>query len=191
MAREFIVASRGGVEEPLYEIDTSNPWQVRLSDAGKEAIRNLSPELRADEALVVQALRAHLLFQRDREYVLDGGRVVILDNQTGRPTPGRRYSDGLHQQLEIKEGVDVTGEPLPEGSLRIQEYFRSYGKLAGMTGTARQQAEEFKARYRMDVGVVPTGQPVNRIDHEDRVCTSPAARDTAVLEEGAPLQPRP
>ncbi|HID32007.1 MAG TPA: preprotein translocase subunit SecA, partial [bacterium (Candidatus Stahlbacteria)] len=111
-------------------------------------------------------LKAYTLFQRDIDYVVQDGRVIIVDQFTGRLMPGRRYSDGIHQALEAKEGVRVQEETQTFATITIQNYFRMYDKLAGMTGTAATEANEFWEIYRLDVSCIPTKEPVRRIDYE-------------------------
>jgi preprotein translocase subunit SecA len=118
---------------------------------------------------ILQALKAHHLFKRDDEYIVKDGQVIIVDEFTGRLMPGRRYSDGLHQALEAKEGVRVEAENQTLASITFQNYFRMYDKLAGMTGTADTEAVEFKQIYDLDVSVIPTHQPMIRTDHADLV----------------------
>ncbi|NLM95363.1 MAG: DEAD/DEAH box helicase, partial [Firmicutes bacterium] len=113
---------------------------------------------------IQQALRAHTLFKRDRDYVVKEGKVIIVDEFTGRLMPGRRYSDGLHQAIEAKEGVRVERESQTLASITFQNYFRMYEKLAGMTGTAKTEEEEFRRIYGMDVVVIPTNKPMIRVD---------------------------
>jgi preprotein translocase subunit SecA len=118
---------------------------------------------------VQQALRAHVLYQRDREYVVQDGKVVIVDEFTGRLMPGRRWSDGLHQAVEAKEGVRIERETQTLASITFQNYFRMYKKLAGMTGTADTEAAEFGKIYKLDVTVIPTNRPMIRTEHSDIV----------------------
>ena len=118
---------------------------------------------------VNQALRAHKLFQRDKDYIVRNGEVVIIDEFTGRMMPGRRYSEGLHQALEAKEHVQVQPENVTLASITFQNYFRLYEKLAGMTGTASTEAAEFAEIYKLDVVEIPTNRPVQRIDEDDEV----------------------
>ncbi len=118
---------------------------------------------------VNQALKAHTLFKRDVDYLVKDGQVVIVDEFTGRVMPGRRYSDGLHQALEAKERVKIERENQTLASITFQNYFRMYKKLAGMTGTADTEAEEFKKIYNLDVVVVPTNMPMIREDHNDLI----------------------
>ena len=121
---------------------------------------------------VQQALRAHTLFQKDKDYIVNEGQVVIIDEFTGRMMPGRRYSEGLHQALEAKENVAVQPENVTLASITFQNYFRLYGKLAGMTGTALTEAEEFMDIYSLDVMEIPTNVTVARKDEDDEVYRS-------------------
>ncbi len=118
---------------------------------------------------VQQALKAHKLFKKDVDYIVKDGQVIIVDEFTGRIMPGRRYSDGLHQALEAKEGVKIESENQTLASITFQNFFRMYEKLAGMTGTADTEAAEFKKIYNLDVVVIPTHKPMIRVDHPDVV----------------------
>ena len=142
---------------------------------------------------VNQALRAHKLFQKDKEYIVRNNEVVIVDEFTGRMMPGRRYSEGLHQALEAKEGVMVQPENVTLASITFQNYFRLYKKLAGMTGTAATEADEFAEIYKLTVVEIPTHRPVDRKDEDDEVYRSSAEKLKAVVREiddaSAKLQP--
>ncbi|MBV8071395.1 MAG: preprotein translocase subunit SecA, partial [Acidobacteriaceae bacterium] len=118
---------------------------------------------------VQQGLRAHILYQRDRDYVVQEGQVIIVDEFTGRLMPGRRWSDGLHQAVEAKEGVKIERETQTLASITFQNYFRMYKKLAGMTGTADTEAAEFSKIYNLDVTVIPTNKPMIRLENPDIV----------------------
>ncbi len=118
---------------------------------------------------VEQALKAHVVFQRDKDYVVKDGKVVIVDEFTGRLMPGRRWSDGLHQAVEAKEGVKIERENQTLATVTFQNYFRMYSKLAGMTGTADTEAAEFSKIYDLEVVVIPTNQPMVRAEHDDIV----------------------
>ncbi len=155
---------------------------VSLTEAGNEHIEELLEEAgllqegtlydAANVTLVHhvnQALRAHTLFQRDKDYIVRNDEVVIIDEFTGRMMPGRRYSEGLHQALEAKEHVQVQPENQTLASITFQNYFRLYKKLAGMTGTAATEADEFLDIYKLDVVEIPTNLPVSRIDEDDEV----------------------
>jgi len=130
-----------------------------------------------------QALKAHVLFQRDVDYIVNNGQVVIVDEFTGRTMEGRRYSDGLHQALEAKEKVKIEKENQTLASITFQNYFRMYDKLAGMTGTADTEAPEFKKIYNLDVVVMPTNQPMIRDDYADVIYKNEAAKYRAVVRE--------
>jgi len=132
---------------------------------------------------VNQALRAHTLFKRDVDYVIKDGEVIIVDEFTGRLMPGRRWSDGLHQAVEAKEGVRIREENQTLATITIQNYFRMYKKLAGMTGTADTESVEFKKIYNLDVVVIPPNKPMIRIDHPDMVYKTEREKFNAVIED--------
>jgi preprotein translocase subunit SecA len=132
---------------------------------------------------VNQALRAHKLFQRDKDYIVRNGEVVIIDEFTGRMMPGRRYSEGLHQALEAKERVQVQPENVTLASITFQNYFRLYEKLAGMTGTASTEANEFAEIYKLDVVEIPTNRPVQRKDEDDEVYRTDEEKLKAIVVE--------
>ena len=118
---------------------------------------------------VQQALKAHVLFQRDRDYVVKDDEVIIVDEFTGRLMPGRRWSDGLHQAVEAKEGVKIQRENQTLATITFQNYFRMYKKLAGMTGTADTEAAEFEKIYKLDVTIIPTNRALQRKEFQDVV----------------------
>ncbi len=132
---------------------------------------------------IEQALRAHALFKRDRDYVVKDGEVIIVDEFTGRLMYGRRYSEGLHQAIEAQEGVEVQRESRTLATITFQNYFRLYKKLAGMTGTAATEAEEFHKIYQLEVTVVPTNEPMIRQDLPDRIYKDEENKFKAVVEE--------
>ena len=132
---------------------------------------------------VENALKAQAIFQRDREYVVKDGEVVIVDEFTGRLMAGRRYSDGLHQALEAKEGLRVQRESITYATITLQNYFRLYGKLAGMTGTAATEAEEFWKIYKLEVVAIPTHETMIREDHTDLVYRDEKSKFKAVADE--------
>ncbi|MEK7220189.1 MAG: preprotein translocase subunit SecA, partial [candidate division NC10 bacterium] len=136
---------------------------------------------------VQQALRAHTLYKRDVDYVVKDGEVIIVDEFTGRLMPGRRWSEGLHQAVEAREKVKIERENQTLASITIQNYFRMYAKLAGMTGTADTEAAEFAQIYNLDVVVVPTNQPLVRQNHNDVVYKTQREKLNAVVEEIAEL----
>lgn len=128
-------------------------------------------------------LRAHALYSRDKDYVVDGGEVVIVDDFTGRLMPGRRFSEGLHQAIEAKEGVQIRRENITMATITFQNFFRMYDKLAGMTGTALTEAEEFEKIYDLDVIAIPTNLPVARLDNDDYIYVNEKAKWEAVVSE--------
>lgn len=132
---------------------------------------------------VNQALKAHTLFKRDVDYLVKDGQVIIVDEFTGRVMPGRRYSDGLHQALEAKEKVKIERENQTLASITFQNYFRMYKKLAGMTGTADTEAEEFKKIYNLEVLVIPTNMPMIRDDNNDLIYKTEEEKIKAVIDE--------
>ena len=132
---------------------------------------------------VQQALKAHAIFKRDVDYVVREGKVVIVDEFTGRIMPGRRWSDGLHQAVEAKEGVDVENENQTLASITFQNYFRMYRKLGGMTGTADTEAAEFKKIYNLDVMIIPTNRPTQRKDYDDIIYKDLPSKYNAIAKE--------
>lgn len=130
-----------------------------------------------------QALRAHVSMHRDTDYVVEEGEVVIVDQFTGRLMKGRRYSDGLHQAIEAKEGLKIQNESMTLASITFQNLFRMYNKLAGMTGTAKTEEEEFRSIYNMGVVVIPTNKPIAREDHPDKIYSTINGKFKAVVED--------
>mgnify|MGYP006295171253 FL=1 len=139
---------------------------------------------------VNQALRAHNLYKREVSYLVEEGKVVIVDEHTGRKLPGRRWSDGLHQAVEAKEGLKPEEENQTLATVTYQNYFRMYKKLAGMTGTAETEAEEFHKIYKLDVMVIPTNVPCVRADHDDVIYKTEEGKLQAVVEEIIDAQKR-
>ncbi|TLY24768.1 MAG: preprotein translocase subunit SecA, partial [Nitrospirae bacterium] len=132
---------------------------------------------------VVKALQAHAIYKRDVDYVVKDGEVLIVDEFTGRLMPGRRWSDGLHQAVEAKEGVKIANENQTLASVTFQNYFRMYAKLAGMTGTADTEASEFAKIYNLDVNVIPTNRPMIRTDYADVIYRTEKEKFDAIVEE--------
>jgi preprotein translocase subunit SecA len=171
--------------------------QVHLAEAGHEHVERLMLEanlLREGESLydtanirlmhhLNAALRAHAIYKRDVEYIVRGGEVIIVDEFTGRTMPGRRWSDGLHQAIEAKEGVRVREENQTVASITFQNYFRLYKKLSGMTGTADTEAPEFLQIYGLEVVVIPTHRPMIRKDHPDFVYLTQKDKFEAIIED--------
>ncbi len=147
-------------------------------------LENLSdPENSGLSHYINQAIRAHGLMHRDVDYVVKDGEVIIVDEFTGRLMYGRRYSDGLHQAIEAKEHVTVARESKTLATITFQNYFRLYGKLAGMTGTAMTEEDEFSTIYALDIVEIPTNKPVARVDHSDVVYKTAAAKYNAVIDQ--------
>jgi len=166
----------------LQEIDTLN------IPADEKEIRRQQIQQQFDERSekihnIAQLLRAYCLFEKDVEYVVQDGKVVIVDEFTGRLMPGRRWSDGLHAAVEAKEGVTIERETQTLATITIQNYFRLYKKLAGMTGTAETEATEFQNIYKLDVVVIPTNRPCIRVDENDRVYKTRREKYNAIIDE--------
>lgn len=141
-------------------------------DAQAESIQNIT-----------QLLRAYCLYEKDVEYVVEDNKVIIVDTFTGRKMPGRRWNDGLHQAVEAKEGVSIDKETQTLATITIQNYFRLYSKLSGMTGTAETEASEFHDIYGLDVNTIPTNKPVCRLDTNDKIYKTRRAKYQAAIEE--------
>lgn len=171
------------ITEKLHEIDIDESLTPEQKMEKKAQIQ--AEYVAKSERLhsISQLLRAYSLFEKDVEYVVTDGKVVIVDEFTGRLMPGRRYSDGLHQALEAKEGVKVEGETQTLATITLQNYFRLYRKLAGMTGTAETEAAEFWEIYKLDVVVIPTNEPVRRIDYDDQIYRTKREKYNAVINE--------
>ena len=179
-----------------YAVDEKTK-QATLTEDGHQKVEDLMAEhglLREGESLydatnirlmhhLNAALRAHALYKRDVEYIVRQGEVIIVDEFTGRTMPGRRWSDGLHQAVEAKEGVKVREENQTVASITFQNYFRLYSKLSGMTGTADTEAFEFQQIYGLEVAVIPTHKPMIRKDHSDLVFLSEGDKFQAILED--------
>ena len=147
-------------------------------------VENLTdPENQELYHYILAALRANVLMKRDVDYVVKDGQVIIVDEFTGRLMIGRRYSDGLHQAIEAKEGVKVERENRTLATITFQNYFRMYKKLSGMTGTAKTEEEEFQGIYKLDVVTIPTNKPMIRKDLNDAVFVTQKAKFAAVIEE--------
>lgn len=176
-------------EEEDYTIDAKTKT-VALTDQGVSkaeryfGIENLfDPDHFELNHFVQNALKAQVLMQRDRDYVVKDGEVIIVDEFTGRLMFGRRYSDGLHQAIEAKEGVEVQNETQTLATITFQNYFRMYQKLAGMTGTAKTEEEEFRKIYGLEVVIIPTNRPMVRTDEADVVYKTEAAKFRAVVKD--------
>ncbi|HKO66630.1 MAG TPA: preprotein translocase subunit SecA [Burkholderiaceae bacterium] len=171
--------------------------QVHISEAGHERLEEIltrmgmlaeGESLYSPSNIILMhhlnaALRAHSLFHRDQQYVVQNGEIIIVDEFTGRMMVGRRWSEGLHQAVEAKEGVPIQAENQTYASITFQNYFRMYGKLAGMTGTADTEAYEFQEIYRLETVVIPTHRPMIRIDSQDKVYRTLKEKYTAILDD--------
>ncbi|MCF7761838.1 MAG: preprotein translocase subunit SecA [Cephaloticoccus sp.] len=171
LATEFSDLDREGAGSPEEREATKLSAQQRFAE--------VSEEIHA----ISQLLRAYSLYERDVEYVVQEGKVMIVDENTGRVMPGRRWSDGLHQAIEAKEGVMIERETRTYATITIQNYFRMYDKLAGMTGTAETEAAEFNDIYKLAVQVIPTNQPCIRIDGNDSIFKTRRDKFNAVVRE--------
>jgi preprotein translocase subunit SecA len=178
-----------------YELDEKQRT-VALTEAGMEKMEQLLQAANLLKGLSLydienvsvvhhlnQALRAHTLYLRDRDYIVKGDEVIIIDEFTGRMMQGRRYSEGLHQALEAKEHVTIQPENQTLASITFQNYFRMYKKLAGMTGTAMTEADEFLDIYGLEVVEIPTNRPMARDDQDDEVYRTEAEKIRAIIEE--------
>ena len=174
-----------------YEVEEKDK-QISLTEEGvKECekyfgIENFSdPDNMELNHYVMQALRANYLMKRDVDYIVKDGEILIVDEFTGRLMYGRRFSNGLHQAIEAKEGVEIRSESKTLATITLQNYFRMYGKLAGMTGTAKTEEDEFREIYNMDVVVIPTNKPVIRNDKEDMVFAHESGKFKAIADKVA------
>jgi preprotein translocase subunit SecA len=179
-----------------YTIDEKQK-QAHLTEVGHQRIEELLTEaglLVAGESLyhasniilmhhVNAGLRAHAMFHRDVEYIVQNGQVVIVDEHTGRTMPGRRWSDGLHQAIEAKERVPIQNENQTLASITFQNFFRLYNKLSGMTGTADTEAYEFQQIYNLEVVVIPTNKPMTREDAADLVYLTQQDKYQAIIND--------
>lgn len=172
-----------------YEID-EKARAVQLTESGNDKVEHFFgvENLYAVENInlvhhVQQALRAHVIFKKDVDYVVQDGQVLIVDEFTGRILPGRRFSDGLHQALEAKEHVEIERETQTLASITLQNYFRLYKKLSGMTGTAATEAEEFYKIYKLEVVTIPTNRPMIRLDNPDYIFLSKNSKYKAIVKD--------
>jgi preprotein translocase subunit SecA len=189
------------VEPGDFELDEKQR-QVSFTEAGNEKMEQALEKAGMlkgtlydiDNVTIVhhltQALKAHKLFQRDKDYIVKGGEVVIIDEFTGRMMPGRRYSEGLHQALEAKEHVEIQPENQTLASITFQNYFRLYKKLGGMTGTAMTEADEFMDIYGLQVVDIPTNLPVSRIDEDDEIYRTQKEKLAAIVQSIAEAKDR-
>jgi len=168
------------------EINAVQSDKTLSPDRKSEKIQNLEREYleKSDKIHTIhQLLKAYILFEKDVEYVVQEGKVLIVDEFTGRLMPGRRFSEGLHQALEAKESVKIEGETQTLATITLQNYFRLYRKLAGMTGTAETEADEFWQIYKLDVVVIPTHRQVIRDDRDDKIYRTRREKYNSIIDE--------
>jgi len=171
------------IEDRLSQIEGDEETSPEEKERLREELRVEYEDKNEKLHNISQLLRAYLLFEKDVEYVVKDNRVIIVDTFTGRLMPSRRYADGLHQALEAKENVAIERETMTLATITIQNYFRMYKKLSGMTGTAETEAQEFFDIYKLDCMVIPTNEPVRRIDYEDVIYRTKREKYAAVLDE--------
>lgn len=187
--KRFDQISKKLVKDKHFTVDEKKKTVI-LTDDGIEFVEKLlgidnlyDPEHVNKMYFLLNALKAHYLFKKDVDYIVHNGEVIIVDEFTGRLLPGRRYSGGLHQAIEAKEGVAIKEESVTYATITYQNYFRMYEKLAGMTGTAKTEEEEFKQIYGMEVVVVPTHKPMIRQDKDDLIYRTAEEKYQAIIEE--------
>ena len=179
----FVLPDVGSEMAELEQSATSNPLSAdEMQQKKDDILTNYS--IKSERVHTVhQLLKAYTLFEKDVDYIIDNGEVKIVDEQTGRIMEGRRWSDGLHQAVEAKENVQVEGATQTFATITLQNYFRMYHKLAGMTGTAETEAGEFWNIYKLDVVVIPTNKPIARNDMNDRIYRTKREKYNAVIDE--------
>ena len=171
------------ISEAVHRVEEDPSLGLDEKRERREALEHEYAEKSEKIHVIHQMLKAYTLFNRDEQYVIQNGEVMIVDEFTGRMMPGRRWSDGLHQAVEAKEGVAVRAETQTLATITIQNYFRMYDKLGGMTGTAETEEGEFHQIYRLDVMVIPTNRPVTRHDRHDLVYKTKREKLNAIIEE--------
>ena len=165
------------------ELDKNTLLSQEEKDAIKLKEQEKLEEVGEDIHAISQLLRAYSLYEKDVEYVVQDGKVVIVDENTGRVMPGRRWGDGLHQAVEAKENVTIERESRTYATITVQNYFRMYDKLAGMTGTAETEATEFHDIYKLNVAIIPTNEPCIRVDENDVIFKSRREKYNAAIED--------
>jgi preprotein translocase subunit SecA len=171
------------ISEEVHRVEEDPDLSVEEKRDRKEALEREYAEKSEKIHVIHQLLKAYALFARDEQYVVQDGQIMIVDEFTGRMMPGRRWSDGLHQAVEAKENVQVKGETQTLATITIQNYFRMYEKLGGMTGTAETEEGEFHQIYNLDVMVIPTNRPITRDDRHDLVYKTKREKYNAIIEE--------
>ncbi len=171
------------ISHEYIKIDEDQNLDEEAKMSRKLAVREEDARRKERSHNLRQLLRAHLLMERDVDYIIQDNKIVIIDENTGRPQPGRRFSDGLHQAIEAKEGVEIQKETQTYATITLQNYFRMYEKLSGMTGTAATEAQEFKEIYKLDVLEIPTHRPCTRRDLNDEIYMTEREKYLAILKE--------
>ncbi len=171
------------ISEAIHRVEEDDALSLDQKRDAKDALEREYAEKSERIHIIHQLLKAHTLFNRDEQYVVQNGEVMIVDEFTGRMMPGRRWSDGLHQAVEAKEGVSVKAETQTLATITIQNYFRMYDKLGGMTGTAETEEGEFHQIYTLDVMVIPTNRPIQRSDRHDLIYKTKREKFNAIVEE--------
>jgi preprotein translocase subunit SecA len=171
------------LSEAVHRVEEDPDADIEAKRERREALEREYAEKSEKIHIIHQLLKAYALFNKDEQYVVQDGQIVIVDEFTGRMMAGRRWSDGLHQAVEAKEGVTVKGETQTLATITIQNYFRMYDKIAGMTGTAETEENEFHQIYRLDVMVVPTNRPIVRDDRHDLVYKTKREKYNAIIDE--------
>lgn len=171
------------ISDEYIKIDENRDLDEEAKMAKKLAVREEDAKRKERSHNLRQLLRAHLLMEKDVDYIIHENKIVIIDENTGRPQPGRRFSDGLHQAIEAKEGVEIQKETQTYATITLQNFFRMYEKLSGMTGTASTEAQEFKEIYKLDVLEIPTHRPCNRKMHNDEIYMTEREKYNAILKE--------
>jgi preprotein translocase subunit SecA len=164
-------------------IDQNSALSAPEKMAAKLALREADSKRKERSHNLRQMLRAHLLMEKDIDYIVQEGKIIIIDENTGRPQPGRRFSDGLHQAIEAKEDVAIQGETQTYATITLQNYFRMYETLSGMTGTAMTEANEFKEIYQLEVLEIPTHRICQRVDTDDEIYMTEREKYNAILKE--------
>ncbi|MGR3952241.1 MAG: preprotein translocase subunit SecA [Chlamydia sp.] len=177
---DFVMLDLG--DELLY-IDTDSSLDSEEKEKRKESVQRDDAMRKERSHNLRQLLRAHLLMERDVDYIIQDNKIVIIDEHTGRAQPGRRFADGLHQAIEAKENLEIQGETQTYATITLQNYFRLYEKLAGMSGTAITEAHELKEIYKLNVLQIPTYRPCQRIDYDDELYMTEREKYNAILHE--------
>lgn len=178
-AEDFIMMD---ISDEYLKIDADSSLSEEAKMAAKTQVREEDARRKERSHNLRQLLRAHLLMEKDVDYIINEGKIVIIDENTGRPQPGRRFSDGLHQAIEAKEGVEIQKETQTYATITLQNFFRMYEKLSGMTGTATTEAQEFKEIYKLDVLEIPTHRPCKRADEDDEIFMTEREKYNAILK---------